>query len=720
MADSESDKRRQNANTQTESGMGDSDNNQSSSDTLFNDRAAGGNLESVYYSVVSHTTTDGRIIFGNNEIELFPLRELPEYATTGTSAYLAKDIDSNTEYVAMLCGRSELPRVSSIGSYRNMKNPNLLRLVAAGIVNWTPEARQRFALIFEMPKGKKILKSLDKNPTKIDAEVIVNSIIKPAIMVLNALNNMDLVHGAVRLDNMYMSAEENGSVTFQLGECLSSAPFYFQHAIYETPIRAMAEPAKRGIGTISDDLYALGICVAMLVTGKNFSLEKGKEEIAVQKLENGTHSLIVGKETFPAGIGEFLRGVLMDDAKQRWDIEDCVKWLEGRRVNPKQTSSVLISTRPFVFRNKEYFDLRLLADALSKHPDEAMGEINKGQLLQWLRRNFDNKDLKDRFEAVYQRDQVASVDRYICSICSAIDPMGPVRYRGITLFPSGFGVALSEAIKKGENLQDYVDLIKLQILSSAVNQIFEELPDAGGISSMLEKCRIALNQKILGYGLERALYIANPSIACISPYFDRHYVLIPGSLLLALEDISSRSQRPDLILDRHMIAFLSVREPKLIDQYMGYINSPDVGRRVVGVLHVLNGIQRRFMIGSVPGVTKWIVSLVQPAIENFHDKDLKEKINKEIAKVQNSGLLQKLVMLVDDSYVVQDDIRRFYYACIEYQSLISEKDKIEEYLSKKSSFGRSTGRQVAMIVSSVVSLITIALYSFIFFYSKHK
>jgi len=681
------------------------------------DRHVGGKLESVYYSVVSHTTAGGRIIFGNNEIEIFPDKELPDFANLGTKAFLARDMDSNIEYVAILCGRSNLPRVSSIGSYRNLKTQNILKLVAAGVVNWAPEGRQRFALIFQKPTGKKILADLTSHPKPISSDVLVSMIIKPAINVLHDLENIDLVHGSIRLDNMY-SLNSESSENFLLGECLSSAPSFFQHPIYEPAARAIAKPARRGPGTIKEDLYALGICVAMLVKGKNFTIDKTEEQIIAEKMQFGSYVAIIGKETIASNITEFLRGVLNDDAGERWDIEDCMKWVEGRRINPKPSTEMLLAQRPFEFKGKEYFSLRLLANAFASNIVESTSELSKSFFLQWLRRNFDDKDLKERFDRIYDKEQIAVSEKYMSMICSAIDPFGPVRYKDLYIFPTGFGVALSEAIKNEENLQFYTELVKEQILNNAVNQVAEHMFDSAGLNAMFEKCRSSLNQKSKGYGIERVLYIANPVIACMSPYFDHHYVLIPGGLLLALEDISNNSDRPEMILDRHMIAFISVREPKLIDPYLGYLNSADNGKRIIGVLRVLNGIQRRFTVGPVPGVSRWIVSLLHSAVDSFNDKDLKEGISKEISKLQNEGYLQELAALVDNVYVVQEDSRRFNNARIEYKNLMVEKARIEGYLSGKSTFGRATGRQVAMIVSSIVALITIALYSFIYFYDK--
>src|SRR4051812_37563667 len=79
-------------------------------------------LESSYYSVVSRMTADGKMMIGQ-DIEIFPDRECPAFASPGTRAYEAKDRRQTGEQFALICDREAVPRVTHIGSYRALKNP---------------------------------------------------------------------------------------------------------------------------------------------------------------------------------------------------------------------------------------------------------------------------------------------------------------------------------------------------------------------------------------------------------------------------------------------------------------------------------------------------------------------------------------------------------------------------------------------------------------------
>ena len=78
--------------------------------------------------------------------------------------------------------------------------------------------------------------------------------------------------------------------------------------------------------------------------------------------------------------------------------------------------------------------------------------------------------------------------------------------------------------------------------------------------------------------------------------------------------------------------------------------------------------------------------------------------------MQNNGNLTALLELVDDPILIQDDARRFGIACREYKALVLEKRAIESYFRKRKHFGKATGRQVAMLFSSVLSVIVVAGY----------
>jgi hypothetical protein len=662
--------------------------------------------EGDHYSVTT-TGSDGRILLGG-EIEIFPAKPLEEYASFETRAYEARDIRGGKPLLAMTAGRSRCPRTSIVGTYQAVKSPHLLKLVTAGIVEWPVEAKQVYVFVFDMPPARRLLPAGTVKTLRVSDERIVPGLIQPIVGVLQELQASDLVHGALTADNIFMAGGEGSEIAI-LGECLSSAPFFRHSAIFETIERAMAQPSGRGPGTIKNDLYALGVCVAMTLRGGNPLAGKTTEEVLAEKIEHGTYSALIGGERLPAYLVEFLRGVLHDDESARWDLDDALRWLEGRRLSAKQPHNVLKARRPFVFREKKYWELRTLAIALSAHISDTVALIEKDSLDLWLKRNFEDRDLEARLETFWKKSDGALRERVVADLAQVLDPYAPVRYKDIAVFPLGFGTALAEAMARGEDVQDYADLVSLQLFNGWVNQRYEEIPDASGIVTLFEKCRNFLAQKMPGYGIERVVYMLNKEIVCLSPALRDFYVLGPGHLLLALERLAQRGQRLEHVLDRHMIAFISVREPKMIDPYLGHIISHDRGYQVIGILRALAAIQRRFRIQPVPALARALLGHMGPAVERFYDHDLRQEVARRLTGAGEGGNLSALLDIVDSPAIVQEDQMRFAQARREFAILMRERAALEQQLARRSTFGLASGRQVAMLISLVIGAASVML-----------
>lgn len=673
---------------------------QASGNSKADKPAAGGLFSSA---AATPAGADNRVMMGQ-DIEIFAQQPRPDLASADTQAFEAKDRRLPGEQFVLLCRTGRVPAVTAIGSYRNLKSPHILKLVQAGIIDWKPEGRQRLALVFEKPHGGRLLAEPNGRVPRVPEDRIVQSLIVPVLEVLQEFRTADMAHGGICLENIFISnIEQGGSVT--LGECISSASLFRQHPAYLTVERGMAQAQGRGIASFKDDLYALGICTAMLLRGVNLMAEKKPAAVLLEKIEQGSLAFATGGERLPAIFQEFLRGVLNDDETQRWDLDDALRWSEGRRIASRQQHNHPRAARPFVFREDKFWDLRSIAHAFSQHVAEAAAVLEKDQFSLWIKRNFEDKLLATRLQRAWEREKGSGKERLVANVCMALDPQAPVRFRDVAIYPDGFGAALAEVTARQEDVQVYGELVAAQMFSTWLSQRAEEgKPDENGLIGQFEKCRSFLVQKMPVYGIERVLYMMNREVACMSPVLlQGHVVLSPGDLLLALEDISRKGNRPEHILDRHMMAFISVREPKMIDPHLGHVISRDAGNQMVGIARTLAAIQRRFSTGPVPGLSAWLISLLAPAIERFNDRDLRGTMQSRLAKLSDSGDLGAILALIDNGPLAQEDTQRFALARREYAGLLVEQDAIQRQLQRRKTFGRSAGRQVAMLVSVSLS-----------------
>lgn len=643
-----------------------------------------------------------------DDIEIYANKPLPEFNVFAAEAFEAKDRRNTARHLALLAGRVFVPRITYGGSYKNIKNTSLQRLFDVGIVDW-PDGRQYLAYVFERPAGRKFLETPDGKPLTLPEDKLLSMLVAPIVTLLAEMRNVDIVHGAINLENLYLIGNA-GSESVLLGECLTSAMSVRQPVIYEPIERAMAQPMGRGPARHKDDLYAFGMCVAMIARGENFAAGKTARQVISAKLENTSYGIVIGRDRMPGGVGEFLRGVLNDDENQRWDIDDAVRWVEGRRLNPKQPRVSIKGTRAYMFQEQKFWDPRALAFAFSANVTEAGAEIESGQLEQWIKRNFDDKLLEARLDRVLDIERSAPREKMVSSVLMAMDPLAPLRYRKLAIFPAGLGDAMGEAYGRGDDVQVFGEIIQQQLLTSWILLRREEVSDASNLLSSLEKCRNFIAQKIPGYGLERVFYVLSPEAACMSPMLKDYIVLSPGHMLMALENMAKTGQQNERILDRHMIAFLSVREPKMIDPHLGHVISHDRGSQLVGITKTLAAIQKRFATGLTPGVGNWLIDLMEPALERYLDRDLRREMAKKLEKFKGKGNLTELLEFIDDLGQIQEDNQRYAQARAEYFTLQAEKEKLGSALKGHKNFGYATGRQTAMLVSAALAAIAIVFY----------
>lgn len=661
-------------------------------------RVVSASAEVGTYAMPASSVVGGKVVLGQ-EIEIDPAQTVDAMSTVDARAFSALDNRApGNAHVALMCRNSRVPRVTCIGAYKNVKNANMLKLRDAGVVYWPLEKRQRLALVFDMPTGRRMLDPHAPAPVSLREDQIISTLIMPVVSALMELRAAGMVHGAICLENMFLTGVE-GAETVILGECLSSAPFTRLHPVYCPIARAMAQPSGRGAATEREDLYALGMCVAMLARKTNLMHGQNAQAVVMDKIAQGSFLYATGGARMHGGLSEFLRGVLNDDPRQRWDLDEASRWVEGRRIPAKAQNLQIKAARPFIFRDEKYWDLRSLAFAFSQNVQEAAAVLEKDHVDLWAKRNFDDMALNGRLEKARAQEKGSTREKLVSSVCMALDPQAPLRYREVAVLPDGFGTALAQAISRDGELQSYAEIISQQMMHNWILQEFEEMDDAAGHIAQFERCRNYLVQKMPVYGIERVLYALNKEVCCLSPSLRDYVVLNPGSLLLALEDIARRNDRPHDVLDRHMMAFISVREPKMIDPHLGHVVSHDRGYQIVGIARTLAAIQRRFATGPVPGVGNWLISLIKPAADKLNDRDLRQEVMRKMGKLSDSGNLAAVLDLIDNQQIARDDMHRFSLARNEYLHISRERAALEAQLRGRQTFGRATGRQVAMIVS---------------------
>ncbi len=644
--------------------------------------------------------------------EILPNAPLNALNAVGGNAFSARSLrDKRTEPFAIICHGATLPRTDVLSTVASFDNGTHMRLLDWGVIDWPQDRGRRYCLVFEKPAGRRLMNSVGEAVEPMPEDQLTRQIVHPLVSALKELSSRGVVHGAIRPTNMFFRDLASGGL--MLGECVSSPPGFGQPVLLETVERGMASPAGRGNGTMADDLYSLGVTLLLLLLGRNPVQGLDDETILQAKIERGSYPALVGQMRLPLGMNEVIRGLLVDDPKQRWTLQDLDLWVAGRRLSPKQPQVPRRAARPLEFQGQEYWHCRTLARAFARHVAAAATVIEGGELDKWLRRSMGDDA---RAEAVANAIQTASAgkggtmaDRLVARVCMALDPMAPIRYRTKAMMPDGIGSMLADAFMRGESPQAPAEVISNQLPMFWVNCQTDFKPEFVPMVQGFDQIRAFLDRTAYGLGVERVLYEMNPSMPCLSPLVVSRLPVTPADVLRALDWVGAGGERHKDPVDRHIASFMAVRHKRTEELlYTQLGSSIEPMRRVIAMLTILADVQARTGTEALPHLAAWVVGLLEPAFRRFHSRPQQEAVRKQADAAAHNGRLGDLLKIVDDPDSLRRDKLEFEAAQIAYREADAEINKLRQMIGDRDSIIEGTGRQVAAVASSLLSTILVA------------
>ncbi len=650
------------------------------------------------------------------DIEILCGSPLPDYDSGPVKAYLARSAGRGQgEYFALVCEKHAMPRVFAISAYKNFSNAMMVPFVTSGVGFWPPAKEERYIFIYKNVLGKRIHKPGTAEALGWRQETVMEAIVRPMAQLLREFSDAGFVHGAIRPSNMFTDSVAGKSSQVVLGDCLSLPASYLQPVMYEPIERSMAQPSGRGEGVLQSDLYSWGVTLAVFLRSHDPMHGMSDDEIIKEKLEFGSYAAITGKDRFKGSILELLRGLLHDDQKERWTIEEVMTWLDGRRLSPKQSQKLKKAARPLTFDNNKYSYASLLAMDLERNLPDILRLVDGGDMDQWLERSLEDEEVTERVVTQIKASKDKGTgpgyeERLASNLSVALDPMAPVRYKGLRLMGDGIGCAIVEAFARKSDLQPFVDLFTQGFAFTWLTSSKNLLLDTGALIARFDQCRNYIRHGKPGYGLERCIYTLSAECPCLSEKIKAYYVQSPEELIVAYEDLCRKGNAPAMFLDRHSMAFLSAKEPKVIDPYLMDLSSSEDHRRVMGNLKCLASIQKRFGMGHFPGIAKVFIEALPSVYARFHDREARAKLESAVKKFAAEGDLVKMEAVLGNTEVTQQDNISFRKAMIEYSELTKEYNNLLLRLDDKGVFGKSTGKEFAAIVScGIAAIIILAL-----------
>lgn len=649
--------------------------------------------------------------------DIFVERPVPACdAPPALAFHAAARRDLRRSLYALICDPKLPPRTDAIPLLQRIDSRHVIRVVDWGVVDWPPEGRRCPAIVMERPAGGKAFKSLEDVRAPMSDETVTRLLIQPMAAALKDLHSAGFVHRAIRPDNLYFADEDESAL--MLGQCFATPVALTQPTAFETIASGLCAPGGRGEGGPADDMYALGATILAFLTGKIPCAGMEEEDIVRRKLRQGSYGALIENNRVSLTMMEPLRALLNDDEDERWSIDELVLWASGRRLSPKQQVMPTKASRAFHFAGADYATARELAHGMSRAWDQAAAPIKDGTLDTWLRRSLGEDS---RVEAMNKAKGVGSAangdddDRLISRVIMALDPEGPVRMREFAANIDGVGSFIGNYGEEAEARRLFAAVLGMGLLSFWFEVQAKPRPELFRHVPRLEKTRTTMSRSNLGFGVERVIYELNPSFPCRSPMFERDYAPGLDHILPALERVAAEEGGSiTRLIDRDIAAYLGAHFKRAIGNDLRETEEGTPAESILAQIRILSYLQDTLQRNvTFPALTRICVGLLQPAVEEFHSRTLRDRMTERLGKAARNGRFDALLEIVTDPQERQSDLNGFQTAMYRYERRARRLKKLREDIRNRDRIAADLGGLIssglAGMLASLGCLIFIAV-----------
>lgn len=655
----------------------------------------------------------GNALLVGGRYEVNPQQPLPELDCGPVTAYAATEVRGTARDVYALMSDPELPpRFDTVPTIRRIDHNNLVRVLDWGVIDWPHDGRRRPAVIIERPAGPKVMSTLADKIEPFREEPLTRRVIQPFAQVLSELKYQGLAHRNIQPDNLFFDGHDRDRAPIMLGEGVSAPAGLIQHPAYATIESCLAEPAGRGEGDESHDLYAFGVTLAALLIGESPLYGLSDEAIAQRKIMQGSYTAIVGSHRLPLPLLEVLKGLLNDDAAERWKLEDLEMWIGGRRLSPKQQVLPSKSSRPLEINGETYVTARDVAAGLGKHWDVALTIVEDGTLDNWLRRSLSDDSRTEAVSAVRAEADNSTTDNAdadLAKVCIALDPQGPIRMRNFCAVLDGIGPLLSARFADPVAVELFTKIIGANLPAFWMQLCLKPKPEFYRHASSFERVRSYIDTPLMGHGVERALYDLNPTTPCRSPLLENDFVVNLDQLLPSLEHVAVSN--PGIlgnVVDSHIAAFIASRvKATLTSEFRALHDPEDAFDAALAATRVLSVVQDSNTLEPVPALCGYLEKLLQPGVDQYHNRTRRSEILEKLRAAAESGSFAKLLAIIDNYEDRTNDEYEYRASVGLFEETIMQLRQVAYEREHRAAYTNELGGQVASLVSGVAATVAI-------------
>ncbi len=529
-----------------------------------------------------------------------------------------------------------------------------------------------YAIVFDRPQGEALV------PGQVSEEEIKTVIIPALLAPLETLHKGRIPHRAIRPDNIF--AQRNGTVL--LGECCSGAPGREQPSVYEPLESQICPPEGRGEIDVTADYYALGVTIIELLSGDVSGNDMDPQALAAAKVVHGSFAVLTQGKRFSPVIRSLLVGLLADDESRRWKADNIKRWLDGFWDASIQPITGRRAPHPYHFMEQKYVHPALIAMALSRHPREAVQELQTDHLERWIRSSLADGQAADIVHRMGKASAGAGgrTAEIISRVCSALDPVSPIRFHDTAVNLSGLGFLLAAAYARDDRkmITNLADLIRSTLLveRATTHRGLEGRILSPVIANML--VGHMNNAGVLGFGIERCLYQLNEGFPCQSPVLEGRAPITLHNLIKALDAAAPSHSGETMLIDRHVAGFIAARSDDM-EKYIKAAMRLGEGslERKLAMIELLGDLQDRFAPEPLPGLCAWAVKALKPVISKLHSAIRREALQQRLEKLAKGGRIKRLLKELNLQASVKRDESEYKAAIRRFRALGEEIDAID-------------------------------------------
>jgi eukaryotic-like serine/threonine-protein kinase len=600
------------------------------------------------------------------------------FSCDSASAYNAVDLrNPGKEFIALVCGNATIQRTNIIAPLMSAPHANLMTLVTAAVTEISQPNEERYVIIYEKPKGRKLSELIAASKTRPSFEFICHKIIAPILGVIQHLSDLGITHGNINCENIYFNPA--GETELIVGPCTAEPCGFAQPFYYEPVERMQALKSGKGEGNNTHDFYALAVVILHIIYGLNHFQEMDKNTLIRKILKEGAFNALTRNKDMPEVFFDFFRGLLSQNYSDRWGHKYLKAWLDGKRYNVMPTPPPQEAIRPFEFENEVAYTRREVADIFFLHWQSVPEIFASGQLATWVAISLRNKELNEyllrtaKLISTSAKKNDPYINEQIMRAIFVFDPTGPVRLGKLSFHLDGISTVFADMVFKESELElqllmQFIELSMFHFVGGQRGKDPEKQElDNGAFDAIfmrLDKLRSVIRNNGIGFGVERILYDLNPKMKCMSPMLYGMHVSSLASMLKALDKLAPKLAQNSDPIDKHIAAFITSHLNVQHDIYLTALSAhPTLAKHQVMIaLKMLSSAQHKAGIPYLPGLTNWLALRILPLLDVIRSRTLKRKLINMLASAARSGSTQKMAEMFIESGYAQAEVMAFQQA----------------------------------------------------------